>query len=103
MPKVQHPVRSAVKTRAVDDVSNSLLDGLEKGEVILRIVFKVGILDDDDVALRDVESCAQGRSLAPVPVMKQDPNLVVRGRKRRAGFPVGTGTDVSCTSCDLLQ
>ena len=64
VPEVEHAVFLADEPRAEDDVGVSFDDGLKQLGVLFGLVFKVGVLDDDDIAGGMFEAGAQG---APLP------------------------------------
>src|SRR5271154_5122902 len=62
------------KTRTVDDVRAPVEDRPKQARIIGRVVFKVGILYQDDFAGRMLESRAQRRALAAVVGMREHTN-----------------------------
>jgi hypothetical protein len=65
----------AEKTGAIDDVGFILQQRCEKQWVFVRVIFEVGILDDDEIAGRFRNAAAQGRSLTHVFWLEKDTNL----------------------------
>ena len=67
VPEKQHPVRVAAgEARAVDHVGVVLEDRRDQPRVVGRVVFQVGVLDDDDVAGRRRDASACRSTLAAV-------------------------------------
>ena len=57
--------RRAEESRAVDDVGLALENRLQQERVFARVVFEIGVLDDDEVA-RSIHECrARRRRLCP--------------------------------------
>ena len=72
MPEEQHAVRAAREPRAIDHVRAVIEDRSQQVWIIRRIVFEVGILNENDVARGVFESRAEGRTLAAVDGMRND-------------------------------
>ncbi len=88
MPEEEDPVRAAEEAGAVDDVGPAVEDGLEERRVLGGVVLQVGVLDEDDVARRRGESRLEGRPLAHVPRLEEDPDVRgLRGGRRRSRVP----------------
>ena len=72
VPEQEHPVRSAQKARAVDDIGVAFEDGGQELRIVARIVLQVGVLDDDDLAAHLGLSGPERCPLASVALMAQD-------------------------------
>jgi hypothetical protein len=73
VPEKENPF--ALPSREARPINHVGLFSQDRGKqfrVLLRIIFKVGILDEDDVPSRMGKACAQGRSFALVPVMEKN-------------------------------
>lgn len=83
-PLVRRP--TAQKPGAVNDLCPPLLDRLQQFEIILRVEFEVGILDEDDPASRLAESSAHRGPLAAILRLKEDPDVIraepITGRRK---------------------
>ena len=74
VPEVEHAVRLAAdEARAEHDVGLALEDRLHQPRVLARVVFEVGVLDDDHVAGRRGESRAQRGAFALILLMQDYP------------------------------
>src|SRR6185312_15886270 len=61
MPKEKDAVWVAAgKTRAIDDISMTLDDGIQQPAIFGGVVFEVGVLDDDVIARGQLESAPDG-------------------------------------------
>ena len=69
VPEIHRLARAAEKTRAIDNRRPSFLDRLEKLWVFARVVFKVSVLDDNDVAADMPEASDQRRAFALIALM----------------------------------
>src|SRR4051812_39322704 len=72
MPEVKHPVLSTVKAVSKNHVSAPSHDRGEQNRIILRIVLKVGVLNQHQVARDLCESSADRESLSVILVVEQD-------------------------------
>lgn len=92
----------AEKPRSVDDVGAVTLDRIDQLAVLLRIVFEVGVLDDDDPPARELEPAADCGALAAV--RRLEVNRDVLDGEAMAGLREGrrreTGRDAAG---DLLE
>src|SRR6185312_15090650 len=70
MPEVEHTMRAAVETIAEYHIGKTFQNGLEQLGIIARIVFEVGVLNQDHVDGRVFEPGAQSSALALVRTMK---------------------------------
>ena len=84
MPEVEDPVGLADEPRSVDDVGLALQDGRWSAGIVLRVVFEVGVLDDDDLAGGVAEAGANRGSLAGVSLVEDDRDAVTRLQHSRA-------------------
>src|SRR5208337_1278023 len=76
MPVVEDAMRStAEKTGTIDDVRLAGFQRAEQPGIVLGVVFEVGILDDDVVASRLLNSAAERSSLAQIAGLKEEANL----------------------------
>src|SRR5262245_14236775 len=64
-------MRPRQKSRAVDDIGQAVLDWLNQSTVLGRIVFEIGVLNDDDVASRSSNSSTESSSLALIDLVIQ--------------------------------
>src|SRR5579862_5090856 len=65
MPEIQHAVLIAdAEARTIDYLSAAIDDRFDQFVVFLRVVFKVGVLDDDNVAGNSSEAGAKRRTFA---------------------------------------
>ena len=89
VPEVQHAMRLAAReSRAIDHVGQAVDDRLDQLRVLLRIVFEVGVLDDDYVASRFGEPSAQRGALPLIDGMEERPDVrTERGCLRRSAVP----------------
>src|SRR3974390_2952637 len=62
----------ANEPRTKDDVGMPLDDGLEELGILLRLIFKIGVLDDDDIAGRMPKPGAESRAFALVDLVEDD-------------------------------
>src|SRR5207302_8320466 len=62
----------AHEARTENDICFTAQDRLEQARVFLRIVFEVGVLDENDVAGGGGETTAQGRALTAVKAVVND-------------------------------
>jgi len=76
----------AMKPGAVNDSRPPPLDRLQQLEIILRIEFEVGVLDEDDPASRLAESASRCRPLASIFRLKEDADVLraqpISGRRK---------------------
>jgi hypothetical protein len=89
VPEEEHAVRPAQKTAAVDDVGPAVQDGLEELRILPGIVFQVGVLDKDDIALGVRESRLQRPSLAGVLLVEENLGLRRGEFRKDLARPVG--------------
>ena len=94
MPKEQGASRRADEPRAEANVGDPVGDRLDQARDVTGIVFKIGVLDDDDLARGPCEARAQGGALAHVPRLKDDLGPVVTAHGRPGGQPVNQGLGV---------
>ena len=66
MPEIEDPVLLADEPRAEDDVGLILDDRLDELGILRRVVFEVGVLDDDDLAGGVAEPGAERGALSLV-------------------------------------
>src|SRR5713101_127503 len=74
VPVVEHPVLPAVEAVAEHHVSPVLQDRTQERRIVARIVFEVGVLDQDDLAARTGEAGTEGGPLATVFLVGDDPD-----------------------------
>src|ERR1039458_3340308 len=87
MPEVQDAMRRAAqKTRAKSSVRLALDQGLEHQRILGRIVFQVGVLNNDVVAGGFLDATAQRRSFAHVIRLQNDADLRMLGLQFREDF-----------------
>jgi hypothetical protein len=72
VPEIVDALRPAKKSRAEDDVGAAVDDGFKKLVVVARIVFEVGILDENDVAGDFGKATAESGALALIVSLKKD-------------------------------
>src|SRR3954453_5629587 len=78
--EIKRKMRLAKKPGAVDDVGHLALDNQRKhARPVIRIVFEVGVLNDDDITGGALQASSEGGSFASVALVKQD-------RKRNPGM-----------------
>ncbi len=80
------PITVAHQPRAMAQVAHAVNGAgailhvhVQQRGVILGEVFKVGILDDDHVAIRLGQGCAYSRPFAPIFPMGQEPDVIRNG------------------------
>jgi len=83
VPIIQHSVRFADETAAVDDIGLALDDGPKEFGIVVRIVFQVRVLNEYDISGGDGETIAQGRSLALIDGLLEQADL--HAGKKSAG------------------
>src|SRR5437660_12119956 len=86
MPEIEHPPLAPQKARAEHRVRLSLENRAQQSAVLLRIVFQVGVLDDDHVS---VAASIPRRMAAPFP--------------RFWGWPITRSTRPSALSCSKIS
>ena len=78
VPEKHHPVRAAAEeARAKDHVRVAVEDRPQQVRILPRIVFEVGVLDQDDVTRGRGEPGPQSRALALVPAVKKEDHFRV--------------------------
>ncbi len=78
MPEIVDSLRAAEEARAIDHVGTAIEQGLEKFAVVARIVFEVGVLDENDVAGNFGEAAAECCAFALIVVLKKDAQVTER-------------------------
>src|ERR1700757_5164339 len=75
---------AAIEPGTVDHVGNSPIDDQRKhSRPVVRIVFKIGILDDDDISRGTREASPQSGTLTAIPLVK-------KGSEREAALVLRT-------------
>ena len=69
-------MRAAQEARAIDDVGNAPLDRRDQAAVVVWIVLKVCVLDDNDVSVRLHKTAAERRALAEVALLAKYSDVV---------------------------
>ena len=69
-------MRAAQEARAIDDVGNAPLDRRDQAAVVVWIVLKVCVLDDNDVSVRFHKTTAERRALAEVALLEKYSDVV---------------------------
>lgn len=87
MPEVEHPVRPAREAGTEDDIGLPGEEGGEENAVFLRIVFEIGVLDDDIAGGSVADAGAQGRPLAPVLGVAEQFDAGIPGGPGLQGIP----------------
>ena len=83
MPVIQHAMRLISEESATEnDVRFALNDRSQKTRILRRIVFQVGVLNDDDVSAGGFKSGANRRSFAPVLLVEDELEFVPRISRR---------------------
>src|SRR5262245_40723652 len=67
---------SAMEAVAEDDIRVTIENRLEEGAIILRVVFEVGILDEDHLPRHMGDRRANGSALAEIPLMREHLDLL---------------------------
>jgi hypothetical protein len=67
--------RRTAESTAIDDVGLILRDNRNEPRKVCRIVFQVGVLNNDDVALHVGEGRPNSRPFATIPGVDEDPNV----------------------------
>lgn len=76
MPEVQHAMRlTPDEPRPEDHIGTAIQDGLDQSGILIGVVFKIGILNNDQIALARRKPRAQGRALALVMLVQKDGNV----------------------------
>jgi hypothetical protein len=75
MPEIVDALRSAEKARAKDDVGATVNEGFEEFAVIARIVFEVGVLNENNIASDLREAAAQSSSFTLVVGLEKDAEI----------------------------
>src|SRR5207245_10609049 len=75
-PKIQDAMTLADEPRSVNHVGPVLDNGLNQALVFGRVVFQIGVLNDDHVSGDVAEAFAQGRPFALIALLKKNPNRV---------------------------
>src|SRR5438477_9204570 len=69
---IERTMRPAIETRSVDNVGHlPLYDQRKHARPVVRIVFEVGVLDDDDVTGRTRQAGSNGGAFASIALVKQ--------------------------------
>ena len=84
MPKIVDALRPPEETRTVDDVGAAVENRSEELAVVLGIVFKVGVLHQDDVARGGFKAAPERRSLSAILILEQEADSF----QRKAGLAV---------------
>src|SRR5262249_46497302 len=74
VPEVKDTMGTAMKPISKNNIGSSLEDRIEEIGIIARIVFKISILHQDDVAGCMFEAGAQGSAFSTVAVVQNDLN-----------------------------
>ena len=77
MSEVEHAVFHVKEARPVHHIRSGLINRTKKGFVVTRIVFKVGILHDDDIFCGCLKSNLERSTLTTVFWLKYNANLRV--------------------------
>src|SRR4029077_18096169 len=93
-PEIVNALRASEKARTEDDVGAAVEDGLEQLGGVARVVFEIGVLDEDDFAGGFGEAATEGSALALVLRLKEKTqiaefNRIVAIVGRRRGFAAG--------------
>ena len=78
VPEIVDTLRAAEETGAEDHVGAAIEDGFEEFAVVARIVFEVGVLDQDDVAGDFSEAAAEGGAFALIFGLEKNANVAKR-------------------------
>ena len=93
---------AAEKTRSKDDIGFAFEERFEQCRVFVRVIFEIGILNDDVVAGRFLDAAAQGCTLAHVVWLKIDLHPRMLLLKLGKDFPrVVAGTVVDADELDV--
>src|SRR4029077_16665682 len=71
VPEIVHALRAAEKAGAEDDIRATVEEGLEQFGIDAGVVFKIGILDEEDFAGGFREAAADGGAFALVLRLKE--------------------------------
>src|SRR5437763_8956970 len=91
---IERTMRPAIETRSVDNVGHlPLYDQRKHAGPVVRIVFEVGVLDDDDITGRARQPGSNRGAFASVALVKQHGkrNLGVTGRAVGGEFELAAG------------
>ena len=95
MPEKMHAPMPGDEPRAVDDVGLAGEERLQQHVVLRRVVFQVGVLDDQELACRLLNAPAYRRPLALVVRLLEQPDHVrVTGSQRRQDLGRAVGRAV---------
>src|SRR5882724_2443986 len=72
MPEIVDALRAAEETGAEDYIGAAIEDGFEELAVVARIIFEVGVLDEDDVSGDFGEATAEGCTFALILHLEKD-------------------------------
>jgi hypothetical protein len=75
MPKIVDTLRSAEEAGAKDNVGTTVNDGFEEFAVVTRIVFEVGVLDEDNIACDFREATAESGAFTLVVGLEKDAEI----------------------------
>ena len=81
--EIQRTMRPAIKPGTIDDIGHLALDDQrEHARPVVRIVFEVGVLNDDDITGGSRQAGSDGGAFASVALVKQDgkrnPGMILR-------------------------
>ncbi len=79
-----HPMYTSKKTRAIDYVGYIFFDRFEQGCIFCRIVLKIGVLYNDNVAPRLPETTSERRSFSLVFFLIKDSNFMLFRKLNKA-------------------
>src|SRR5258706_13731604 len=72
MPEIVDALRAAEETGAEDYIGAAIEDGFEELAVVARIIFEVGVLDEDDVSGDFGKATAEGCTFALILHLEKD-------------------------------
>ena len=91
MPEEQHAMRPAEKARSEHRIGPPVQNRLQERRIVRRVVLQVGVLDDDDVALRLREAGPQRRALALVALVVEDAHVIALDPVHDLARAIGRG------------
>src|SRR5262249_9975057 len=93
MPEEEDPVRTTDEAGSIYDVGLVRQYRLDQNGILIRIIFKVGILDNDDVSRDGFKAGPQRSSFPHIARLKNDPQ-VLTGTKLLEDFAGAIGRKV---------
>ena len=77
MPEHDHTARATQETRTIHHVGYPFFERPEQDRVVARIVFEIGILDEQDLTLGSVKACAYSCALTLILLMQNNTDFIL--------------------------